>query len=229
MRPARIALAAAAVLALAPLPLAAAATAPARTISVSGTATLQVAPDRAALSLGVSRNAETAAGALSSANAAMQKVIDAVKAAGVAAKDIQTSQVSLGQRTDQNGKPIGFSAVDSASVTVRDLGRTGPVIDAAVAAGANQISGPTFTRADTDSLYRRALAAAFAQAKAKATTLAASAGLRLGKATQIQESSSQVPIAFQGAAASDKAAAPTPVEPGQVGVTAGVTVTFAAS
>jgi uncharacterized protein YggE len=170
-----------------------------RTITVTGTGSVTTVPDRAAMSFGVTTEGRTAAQALSENATQMQKVIDALKQAGVAPADIQTASVSLFPRTSDDGHVIvGYTASNIVTATIRALDTAGAVIDAAVAAGANEVSGPALTRSDQGSLYRQALRAAFADARAKAAAKAAE----------------------------DSA---TPVEPGTQTLEAMVTVEFAVS
>lgn len=200
-----------------------------RTISVGGTGAVTVVPDRALLSFGVETRGRTAAEALAANGAAMRKVIVALKAAGVADKDLQTQQVSLSPTYSDDGESVtGYSASNAITATVRKLGQAGSLIDKAVAAGANQVSGPSLDRSDRNQLYRKALEAALADARAKAETIAAAAGLTLGRATQVQETSAAPPVymAESKAVAADQ---PTPIEAGTQDVQANVTVTFAAS
>ena len=120
----------------------------------------------------------------------------------------------------------GYSASNSVSATIEQLARTGAVIDAAVGAGANQISGPSLTHGDPESLYRQALAAAVADARTKAQALAAAANVSLGRVTAIVEGgSAPSPMPFAAKAAADEVAS-TPIEPGQGEIGATVSVTF---
>ena len=136
------------------------------------------------LSFGVTTQAKTAAAALSANSDDMTKVIQALKDAGVAAADLQTSSVSLSPNTSQDGTQIvGYTASNSVSATIKDIGKAGALIDAAVAAGANQVGGPFLSVSDTDGLYRSALKKAVVDAKAKAQALADAAGLTLGAVT----------------------------------------------
>ena len=145
-----------------------------RSITATGSGAALSVPNRAAFSFGVTTQAKTASGALNGNNNEMRKVIDAIKKAGVAANDVQTSSVSLSSRYSRNGEDIaGFTATNLVNATIRGVSRSGAVIDAAVNAGANQVYGPTFTRSDEAVLYRRALSAAVANARVKAQTLAA--------------------------------------------------------
>jgi uncharacterized protein len=200
-----------------------------RTISVSGTGAVTVVPDRAHFSFGVETRGRTAAEALATNGTAMRKVIATLKAAGIANKDLQTQQVSLTPNYSDDGETvIGYSASNSVSATVRKLAQAGALIDKAVAAGANQVSGPSLDRSDRDQLYRKALEAAIADARAKAETIAGAAGLTLGRATQVQETSAAPPV-YMAEAKAVAADEPTPIEAGTQDVQANVTVTFAAS
>jgi uncharacterized protein len=195
----------------------------ARSLTVTGSGRATAVPNRVAFSFGVTTQAKTAAGALNANSAEMRKVIAAIKAAGVAAKDIQTSGVSLSPRYSPNGDDIvGYTASNTVNATIKGIARAGAVIDAAVGAGANQVFGPSFTRSDTALLYRRALRAAGANARAKAQTLASAAQVRLGAIRSISESSSTpIPIEAKGSPAE------TPIEGGTQAIEASVTVEFA--
>lgn len=193
-------------------------------IVVNGTGSVATVPDRAQLSFGVSSDAKTASAALRANAAEMTKVIAAVKAQGIAGADIRTELVSLSPRTTPNGDGIiGYTAANSVAVTLRNLDKVGSVIDAAVDAGANQVSGPNLVRSEATSLYRQALRAAIADAKGKAQTIARASGLHLRRITDVSESGSGPPVQ----ATAEKSAAPsTPIEPGTQLVEASVTVTF---
>ena len=203
------------------LPLAAPSSA--RTITVTGSGAALAVPDRVAFSFGVTTQAKTASGALNANSAEMRKVIAAIKGAGVAARDLQTSSVSLSPRYSPNGEDIvGYTASNTVSATIKGISRAGALIDAAVGAGANQVYGPAFTRSDEALLYRRALRSAVAAARAKAQTLAGAARMKLGAIRSIVESSSgPVPIAEKVAAGG------TPIEAGTQTIQASVTVEFA--
>ncbi|HSC90042.1 MAG TPA: SIMPL domain-containing protein [Gaiellaceae bacterium] len=194
-------------------------------VTVTGTGSVRTVPDRAAFAFGVETQAATARAALTANSAAMEKVIAAVRGAGVAAADLQTSQVSIFPRTDERGTGIvGYTATNSVSATIRELGRVGAVVDAAVEAGANTVSGPSLTRGDTDALYRQALRAAFADARAKAEALATASGRTLGAVTAMVESGSATPSPVP---MRDSVTGSVPIEPGTQSVEASVAVTFA--
>jgi uncharacterized protein YggE len=191
-----------------------------KTITVTGNGTVQTVPDRATFSFTVRTNAETAKDALAKNGAAA----DAVAAVLKGAANVQTSDVSLDQRYDQNGNPIaGYTATTTVSADA-PLDKAGALIDAAVAAGATSFSGPSFSRSDENDLYRAALKDAVADAKAKGDALAAASGLTLGAVQTVVEGS-QVVVPQPLAAAGDSAK----IEPGTQEVGATVTVTFAAS
>jgi uncharacterized protein len=200
-----------------------------RTLLVNGTGAVTTVPDRAELSFGVVSEGATARAALAANSTEMRRVIDAVKSAGVDEKDIQTQQVALSPRYSNDGQRIvGYTAQNTVAAKLRDLDRAGVVIDAAVAAGANQVSGPSLIRSDRTEIYRNALRAAVADARAKAQTLAAASGVTVGRVVNLVEGGAApppVPVA-EGATRQE---APTPIEPGTQTVEANVTVTFAIS
>ena len=194
------------------------------TITVTGNGSVTTVPDRAAFSFTVETRAATAAAALAQNATETRAVIAAVKGAGVADDDVQTAQVSLSPQTSNDGTSvIAYVATNTITAKIRDLAKAGRVIDAAVGAGATGVSGPSLFKGDTDALYRDALKAAVADARAKATALAAAANQTLGHVQSIVEGgSSPVPIAIGKAGD----AGSTPIEPGTTEITASVTVTF---
>ena len=132
-----------------------------------------------------------------------------------------TQSVSLSTSFDDQGRPNGFVASNVASATVA-FDKAGTLIDAAVAAGANTIYGPTPSRSDADALYRQALAKAVGDAAQRAAVLANAAGRELGRVTTISESGA-APVPVFAKAAAD---ASTPVVSGPQETTASVSVTY---
>jgi len=199
----------------------------ANSITVSGTGQIQAQPDEAFVSAGVQTRAQTAQDAQTTNNRQMQAVIDAVKALGIPAKDIQTSGVSLSPVYGTNETLQGYEARNTINVTVEQINQAGQVLDTAVKAGANQTGGISFGLKNDTALRNKALAAAVADARSKADALAGAASLKISGIQAISESSVNVPIpvarAPLGAAASPQA---VPVEPGQLTVTAQVTVVY---
>jgi uncharacterized protein len=195
-------------------------------ITVGGTGTVSAAPDRATLSFGVESQGATARGALAANGAEMRRLLAALRAAG--ATDLSTQSVSLNPRSSEDGDVRGFTATNAVSATLRDITRTGPVIDAAVAAGANQVSGPLLTHAAADELYRQALREAVADARRSAQALAAASNLTLGRITAVVEGGGAMPLTALAERATDAGGA-TPIEPGRREVSATVAVTFEAA
>jgi len=191
------------------------------TVSVTGTGSVDAVPDRAEVSAGVETRAATAKAALTANSAAMQKVIAALRANG--GKDVTTQTVSLSSAYDDNGQANGFVASNVASAET-SLDGAGALIDAAVAAGANTIYGPSLSRTDADALYRQALSKAVDDAKGRAEILAKAAGRSLGRVTAIAESGSATPVPY--AAKASAAQDSTPVVSGSEETTASVSVTF---
>lgn len=205
-----------------------AAASPPSGITATGVGKVTTVPNRAGFSFGVTTQGQTANAALRANADQMRRLIDAIRRAGVDEDDVQTEQVSLYPRMSDDGQAIvGYQATNSVSAQIDDLARAGALVDAAAAAGANQISGPILTRSDQDELYKDALEAAVEDARAKAEALAAAAGVDLGSATKIVEGSGgpqPVPFEARAAIAQDSA---TPIEPGTQKLEASVTVTFA--
>jgi hypothetical protein len=152
-------------------------------------------------------------------------VIATLKAHGIADADIQTSDVSLSPRFSPNGRRIvGYTASNSVTATIRDLGEASTIIPAAVAAGANEVSGLSLSSSEEEELYAEALGEAVEDARGRAEALAAASVGELGEVVSVTESGDMGPIPFEAATkAADQA---TPIEPGTVDVTADVTVVF---
>jgi uncharacterized protein len=202
------------------------ATTPAKTITVSGHGTVTTVPDRASFYFTVDTRAQTAAGALGRNTDAATAVVAALKNAGVGAADIQTSQVYLSPQTSQNGTSIIGYAASTSIVVKTTIAKAGSIIDAAVGAGADGVSGPSLSRSDEDALYRDALKNAVSDARDKAAALAAAAGLTLGGAQTVVEGGGQTPIPLVAGAKADSSVA---IEPGTQTIEANVTVTYLAS
>ena len=197
-----------------------------RSVTVTGTASVQAVPNRAGFSAGVSSNAATAQAALAANATKAARIVQALRSGGVDKADVKTQDVSVSPRWNENGEQDGFTAHSSVQVHVQDVHAAGRLIDAAVAAGASETSGPSFDRGDRDALYRSALKKAFGDARLKADTLAGEAGASLGRVLRIEEGPSPAqpgPMPLEMRAAADTT---TPVEPGRQDVQATVTVTF---
>ena len=199
----------------------------AHTITVSGSGSVSAAPTKAVFDFGVGTRSRTAAQALAEDSAQMRRLIDALESAGVPAASLQTTSVSLSPVTNSQGDTIvGYTASNSVSATIAELTHAGSIVDTAVVAGANEVDGPNLTVADQDALYRSALQAAVADARAKAGSLAAAGGLHVGAVTSIEESGDTSPVT---AAAGRSPGPSTPIAPGTEQIAASVTVVFEAS
>lgn len=214
------------------LPLAApglAQDAPTRTISVTGTGTVEAAPDMATVMIGVTTQGATAAEALTANTAATEAVIARLTASGIEARDMQTSNLMINPNWsgyDSSSPTIsGYVASNMLTVRVRALEATGAILDAAVADGANTLNGLTFGLADPEPAYDEARKEAVADAKAKADLLAMAAGVKLGQVVSIIDNGAMTdPAPMYREAVS---AAPVPVVGGELGLIANVMVTFA--
>jgi uncharacterized protein YggE len=199
---------------------------PQRSITVGGSASVTAVPDRATFTFGVDTRGQTASAALNESAAAIKRVVDAVKRAGVDGKDVQTQNVSLYPQTSSDGRHIeGYAANASVIVRLDDLDRAGPLVDAAVGAGATSVYGPSLERSDADELRGEALADAVVDARTKAEALAAAAGGSLGDVLTVTEGGgSAPPIPYYGR--EELATADMKIEPGTQEIHASVTVTF---
>jgi len=199
-----------------------------RGITVNASGTVETTPDEAALELGVETHAANAKDALAQNAERLRRVIDALRKAGVAKDDLETSNVSLWpQHTDDGTSVTGYQAQNTVSAEL-DVAEAGDAIDAAVAAGANVVGGPSLSVGDRDALYRRALKDAVEAARAKAEAIAEAAGVKVGRVTAVVESAGyQEPGPMAYAMRAADSAVSTPIEPGKQAIEATVTVTFA--
>ncbi|MCB1382893.1 MAG: SIMPL domain-containing protein [Notoacmeibacter sp.] len=165
-------------------------------IMVTGTGQAALAPDLAILSLTVMREGETAREALDANNAAMGDVLKAMKAEGIADRDLQTSGFSISPRYvypkasdggDQTPRIVSYQVANNLTVRVRDIAKVGTVLDKSVTLGVNQGGSVSFGNDDTTAALAEAREKAMADAIAKAGTLAKAAGVKTGKVLEITE------------------------------------------
>ena len=221
-----------AALALAAQPVAAQTPPPA--ISVSGEANVSVAPDLAQVEGGVTSEAKTAREASDANNAAMGKVLLALKGSGIDEKDTQTSRLSLqpqyAQATPNRSTPqiSGYRASNRITIKVRDITKVANVIDTLVGAGANEIGGINFIVTQASKALDEARTKAVADARRKAEIYAKAAGVTLGEPLSISEEGDAPPPVFRSKMAAPMAVgAPTPVAPGEEMLSVTVSVTWA--
>jgi len=216
------------------IPVAGSAPSAPHTLTVSGAGQISLKPDIAYINVGVHTETPTAAEAVAQNNVSTQKLIDALKAAGVDANDIQTTNFSIWQNSQYgpDGKPTSTNyAVDNTVyLTVRKLDKLGDLLDTAVRAGANNINSIQFDVADKTKALSDARAEAVKAAKTQASELAATAGVTLGDIQSIQYIDASPAPVFQGKGMGGGGAASTdvavPINPGQMQITVTVTMAY---
>ena len=201
-------------------------------LSVSAQAEASRVPDVASLSTGVVTQAADANAALAANATQMNKVMAAIKAAGIAGKDIQTSGISVSPqyRYGENQPPAitGYQASNTVSIKVREIDKLGEVLDALVASGANQVNGPSFEIDQPEAVYDEARRAALEKAQQRASMYAKSLGMQVRRIVSISEGGGfqpPQPMMMARAKAYDSAES-SPVSPGETTLTANLDVVF---
>ena len=201
-------------------------------VAVTGEGSAYLAPDMAVITLTVTRQETTARAALDANSAAMGQVLEAMKADGIAERDLQTSGFSINPQYQypKNEEPrvVGYQVSNSLTVRVRDLDQLGTIIDKSVTLGVNQGGQIRFTNDDPSDAITKARTAAVQDAREKATTLTEAAGVDLGRIVNISEQSSRPqPIPMVSQRASFEAAdAAVPIAAGENEYKVNVNVTF---
>jgi uncharacterized protein YggE len=195
-------------------------------VTVTGEATVAVAPDTAMIRIGVTSQDKTAreAGVVNAKQ--MTAVLAAIKEASIADRDIQTSRLSLQPQYDPNkagtARLTGFQATNQVTVRIRDIDKLPAVLDRAIGAGANEMSGIEFVVSEQSKLLDQARDDAIADARRKAELYAKAAGAKLGRVISItEEGSSPPPRPMQA-----MRAGAVPVAPGEQTLRAVVTVSY---
>jgi len=203
-----------------------------RLVTVTGTSTVSMAPDKAVILLSVETLDKSAAKSQSDNAAKSAGVIAALKAAGLAESDIKTVSYSLNEEFQWNellrkSESIGYRTVNTVQATVNRLSTTGSVIDSAVKAGANSVSQVSFKLSESNESRLKAMALenASGNANAKAQSIAKGLGIALGQVHSASESTNYV-FPYYSAAEAKTADASTPIVPGNVEVSSTVTVQF---
>lgn len=201
-------------------------------LDVSATGEVTRVPDIAVISTGVVTRAATATGALQDAANRMQRVLAALKRAGVADRDVQTSNVSLSPeyRYPENQSPqlTGYTATNQLTIRFRDIRNSGKILDALVSEGANQINGPDLTIDKPEAALDEARANAIAIGRARAELYARSLGLHVARVVSVSESGGYavpppappMPMMARAEVASSK------IEPGEQKLQVSVAMTF---
>ena len=203
-------------------------------LDVSASGEVTRVPDLAIISAGVQTLQPTASGAIEQNAARMERVRAALRRAGIADKDIQTSSINLNPeyRYVENQPPVltGYRATNSVNVNFRDLKRTGAILDALVAEGANQINGPSLTIDKPETAYDEARIKAIAAGQARAQLYARALGKRVVRILSVSESGGYaappMPYARDMAMAVGEQAAKTEIDPGTQQLSVSVSMSF---
>ena len=205
-------------------------------ITVTGTSEVQATPDEAHVRLGVSKQASSAGAAQNAANEVAQRILANMADLRVDRKQIQTGQLSLfpiyapvKPGSEDEPRVVAYRAINTVMIRLDDMARIGPVIDAGLKAGANQVEGVDFTLRNDTAARESALRQAVAEARGKARAIAEALEVRLGDVLAVQEGgvSLRPPQPLAGVAMmARRADVATPVSPGEVTVSATVTVRY---
>lgn len=199
-------------------------------LNISAEAEASRVPDIARISAGVVTQAADGNTAMRQNAEQMSKVVAAIKAAGIADKDVQTSGINLSPqyqyKDGQAPKITGYQASNTVSLKVRDVARLGKVLDALAAQGANQINGPSFEIDNPEPVYDEARLAALAKAKARAETYAGALGLKVRRIVSVSEGRGGGVRPVMMMARAQSAAMDTPVSPGETTLSVNLDVVF---
>ncbi|WP_240956839.1 SIMPL domain-containing protein [Pseudopontixanthobacter vadosimaris] len=203
-------------------------------VELSVTETVEAEPDIAQITAGVTTTAPTAVEAMRMNAERMNAVVARIKALGIAERDIQTTGINLSadyEYDQQTRQQIfrGYNASNRVQVKLRDVSRTGPVLDALVAAGANDIGGPSFSIDDDTQAQAQARQAAMRKAQAQAQDYARWAGYSGVRLLQVGEnvrSGPPMPMASPAIMVTGSRRERTPVQPGLVGTSVTINVTY---
>lgn len=201
-------------------------------LTVSAEGLSEGRPDMATINLGVTTEGQSAQAALQENARRMQALTQALRRAGIAERDIQTSNVSVypQQQYREGQTPLitGYQANNSVTAKVRNIDNTGRIIDAAVNAGGNTVNGVSFSYQDPDAQLDAARRDAVAEARRRAELYASALGMRVHRIVAVQEGGGYAPPVPMPMAARMEAAdgASTPISPGQIETRVSVGVTF---
>ena len=205
-------------------------------VTAAGSGHVMTDPDRAIVRLGMTAEAQEASAAQSQVNTTMQAILAAVKALDVPERAIRTEQLTLSpvydmrpiQNPEQRNEPriVGYSASNVVSVELDDIAKIGDVVDAGIEAGANQLQGISFHTRDDAAARSEALSLAVRDARAQAEAMAAALGMRIAGLREVVAADAVVQPPQPYADARFALEAATPIQPGQVEISARVTATF---
>lgn len=204
-----------------------------RSISISGHGEVRAVPDLAVISIGVTTQGNAAREALDANTKAMKTLLDTLKKAGVDARDMATSNFSVGPRLDygnNNGqlpKVVGYDVNNMVTLTVRKIEDLGELLDVAVSTGSNTINGISFSISKPDAMLTDARKAAVLDARSKAQTYAAAGGFKLGNVVNVSEGTAyQPPVAYAAKAERAQSADAVPIAQGEQALAVDVNITY---
>lgn len=206
-----------------------------RLLTISGTGNITARPDVAWIDMGVDSEAKTAREALDANTAAMNAIFDVLKELSIEEKDYQTSQFSIHAVYTQPSRPSssdqvpvirGYQVTNQLTVKIRDLDRTGEILDKVVAVGSNRLNNIRFDIDEPEALLDQAREKAVADALRKAKIYVGAAGMALGRIMSISESGSTWPQPVYARAMAMESGGNVPIAPGEQSLTAGVSLTI---
>lgn len=201
-------------------------------VSVSASGIIKVVPDMATVTFGVLANRDTAADAQTAVNVAIADALRRLRVLGIPNRYIQTAGISLSPRTDNSGNIIGYQATQDLAITVLNIHQVGPVIDAGVAAHANNDVNISYGLRDENAARNEALQRAVHNARARALAAADALGRSLtGAHVQLNEGNGSAPqppeyVALKGAGQAANSSGATQGLPGLLVVEEDVTLTY---
>ena len=202
-----------------------------RVIQITGHGEVRSPPDLAIVTIGVMTQAATARDALDKNTAAIERVFAGLRAEGIDAKDLQTSNFTINPRYDyaqnnQTPRLVGYDVINTVVVSVRKISALGRVLDVAVSDGSNQINGVMFSIADPEPLRDKARQVAVADAERKAKLYADAARLKLGDIMSLSESNFQPPVPVYTKSVRSEGASAVPIAEGEQLLAVDVNITW---
>lgn len=201
-------------------------------LDINATGEVTRVPDVAVISAGVASRAPTATAALQQTANRMERVLAALKRAGIADRDIQTSNVNLNAEyrypANQSPQLVGYTASNTVTIRFRDIGNSGKILDALVSEGANQINGPSLVVDKPEAALDEARAKAIAVGRARADLYARSLGMRVVRVVAVNESGGSYPVPppMPMYARAEAAQADTKIMPGEQKLQVNLAMTF---
>ena len=200
-------------------------------LDIVATGESRQAPDIVVINAGVVTEAATAQEALAANNREMQSVFAALRSAGIAERDIQTASINLNPRYDYENRTtpelVGYTASNQLTLRFRDIEQAGPIIDALVAQGVNQINGPSLEIDEPEAALNEARRDALQKARSRADVYASALGMRVVRVVAVSEGAQNgFPVPMPVARMAADTAESMRIAPGEQELSATVTVTY---